>query len=248
MTIIGITCLYEQEGQALLPHHYFRAVEKAGGLPVLLPPLGSEDAVPELVGFLDGLILAGGGDIDPLYFGEEATLAIGLISPERDWFEITLARRALAAGRPILGICRGMQVLNVAAGGDIHQDIGTAGARVKHFQDAPRWYPTHAVHVYPGTRLAVILGERELRVNSFHHQAVRRLAPGLRAAALAADGIVEAVEGTGRPFVLGVQFHPESMWERYPIFLELFTALVEAARRNRSPVKLLTGDGLAGIE
>ncbi len=237
MALIGITCLHEHgEGRTWLPDSYFRAVERVGGVPVLLPPLPPGTAVARLVGLVDGLLLAGGGDIDPVHFGEEPLPATGVISPDRDRFEIALVRKVLAAGRPVFGICRGMQVLNVAAGGDIYQDIFLAGARIKHFQDAPRWYPTHGLHVCSDTLLARIVGDRVLRVNSFHHQSVRRLASGLRVAALAEDGIVEALEGMGTSFVLGVQFHPESMWERYPVFLELFAALVEAARRHRMRV------------
>jgi putative glutamine amidotransferase len=239
VTVIGITCLYENEQyQAWLPGYYFRAIERVGGVPVLLPPLDSEPAVARLVELVDGLILAGGGDIDPVYFGEEPLPVTGVIVPDRDRFEIALVQRALAAGRPVLGICRGMQLLNIAAGGNIYQDVSMAGARIKHFQEAPRWHPTHEVQVRSGTLLARIVGDGGLRVNSFHHQAVRRLAPGLCVSALAGDGIVEAVEsveavkGTWDSFVLGVQFHPESMWERHPIFLDLFAALVEVARQG----------------
>ncbi|MBE0465773.1 MAG: gamma-glutamyl-gamma-aminobutyrate hydrolase family protein, partial [Candidatus Desulforudis sp.] len=148
MAVIGITCLHDNEKQsAWLPDHYFRAVEKVGGTSVLLPPLGPGVVVIRLVQMLDGLLLAGGEDLDPLYFGEEPLPATGLIAPDRDRFEIALVREALRAGRPVLGICRGLQVLNVAAGGDIHQDISLAGARFKHFQNAPRWYPTHQLQV-----------------------------------------------------------------------------------------------------
>ncbi|ACA60512.1 peptidase C26 [Candidatus Desulforudis audaxviator MP104C] len=230
MTVIGITCLQEHEhGQVFLPESYFRAVEQAGGVPVLLPPLSPGLGVGRMVELVDGILLAGGGDVDPVFFGEEPLPDTGIITPERDLFEIALVRRVLHAGRPVLGICRGMQVLNIAAGGDIHQDVSRAGARIKHYQEAPRWHPTHRLHVRPGSLLARILGEGALRVNSLHHQAVRRLAPGFSVSAQAGDGIIEAVEGTGPAFVLGVQFHPESMYERHPVFLNLFAALVEAA-------------------
>ncbi|WP_242647928.1 gamma-glutamyl-gamma-aminobutyrate hydrolase family protein [Candidatus Desulforudis audaxviator] len=228
--MIGITCLQEHEhGQVFLPESYFRAVEQAGGVPVLLPPLSPGLGVGRMVELVDGILLAGGGDVDPVFFGEEPLPDTGIITPERDLFEIALVRRVLHAGRPVLGICRGMQVLNIAAGGDIHQDVSRAGARIKHYQEAPRWHPTHRLHVRPGSLLARILGEGALRVNSLHHQAVRRLAPGFSVSAQAGDGIIEAVEGTGPAFVLGVQFHPESMYERHPVFLNLFAALVEAA-------------------
>ncbi len=233
MTVIGITCLQEHENERVfLPDSYFRAVEQVGGLPVLLAPLSPGPAVGRLVELVDGLLLAGGGDVDPVFFGEEPLPDTGVITPDRDLFEITLVRRALHAGRPVLGICRGMQVLNIAVGGDIHQDVSRAGARIKHYQEAPRWHPTHRLHVRPGSLLARILGDGALRVNSLHHQAVRRLAPGLCVSAQAGDGIIEAVEGTGSGFVLGVQFHPESMCKRHPVFLNLFAALVEAAHKG----------------
>ncbi len=239
LTVIGITCLQEHEhGQVFLPETYFRAVERAGGIPVLLPPLSPGLGVGRLVELVDGILLAGGGDVDPVFFGEEPLPDTGVITPERDLFEIALVRRALHAGRPVLGICRGMQVLNIAAGGDIHQDVSRAGARIKHYQEAPRWHPTHRLQVRHGSLLARTLGDGALRVNSLHHQAVRRLAPGLSVSARAEDGIIEAIEGNGPAFVLGVQFHPEAMYERQPLFLNLFAALVGAAQRawNENPL------------
>lgn len=236
MPVIGITCAQEAEtGKAYLNRPYYRAVERAGGLPVLLPPLEPEVGVAGVLGLLEGLLLSGGGDLDPVHFGEEPRPGTGEIAPERDAFELALTRAALAAGLPVFGICRGIQVLNVAAGGSLWQDLGEGGkSLLKHMQDAPRWYPTHAVNIAPGSRLGRILGKDRLRVNSLHHQAVREPAAGLRVVARADDGVVEAVEGDGPAFVLGVQFHPECLWEREPLFLNLFAALVEAARQYGS--------------
>ncbi|MEW5762797.1 MAG: gamma-glutamyl-gamma-aminobutyrate hydrolase family protein [Bacillota bacterium] len=236
LPVIGITCAQEAEtGKAYLNRPYYRAVERAGGLPVLLPPLEPEVGVAGVLGLLEGLLLSGGGDLDPVHFGEEPRPGTGEIAPERDAFELALTRAALAAGLPVFGICRGIQVLNVAAGGSLWQDLGEGGkSLLKHMQDAPRWYPTHAVNIAPGSRLGRILGKDRLRVNSLHHQAVREPAAGLRVVARADDGVVEAVEGDGPAFVLGVQFHPECLWEREPLFLNLFAALVEAARQYGS--------------
>lgn len=236
MAVIGITCMQDGENKRVWLHRrYCRAVEAAGGVPVLLPPLRPGPAVGRVAAAVDGLILAGGGDIDPRFFGEEPLPETGRIEPERDLFEISLVRRALAAGMPLLGICRGMQVLNVACKGDLYQDISLIGGgrRFKHRQTAPRWYPTHEIHINPETLLFGITGQRRLRVNSFHHQAVRRLGTGLRAAARARDGVVEAVEHKEAAFALGVQFHPEAMWTRYPVFLRLFEALNQAAETHR---------------
>ncbi|MDA8097457.1 MAG: gamma-glutamyl-gamma-aminobutyrate hydrolase family protein [Clostridia bacterium] len=238
--MIGITCEHDDEYTRIwLYNSYFRAVEKVGGVPLLIPSLHSGNTLDSLVSVLGGLILSGGGDVDPHFFGEEPLPETGLIAPERDVFEITLTRRVLAAGRPVLGVCRGMQVLNIACGGDIYQDISLIGGinRLKHYQDGPRWYPTHEILLRPHTRFASIIGDRQLRVNSFHHQVVRRVAPGLHATAWSRDGIVEVIEGTGPAFVLGVQFHPECMWERYPIFLNIFEALAQAADASESTVK-----------
>lgn len=235
LPVIGITCAQEPDtGRAYLNRPYYAAVEKAGGLPVLLPPLRPGDGVRAVVDLLDGLLLSGGGDLDPVYFGEEPRPGTGEVAPERDAFEIELTRMALQANLPVLGICRGIQVLNVAAGGSIWQDIGESGPTfLKHMQDAPRWHPTHTIDVEPGSRLAGILGTERVRVNSLHHQAVREPARGFKVVARAGDGIIEALEGTGPVFVLGVQFHPEWLWERQPVFLNLFAALVEAARLYR---------------
>ncbi|WP_027718633.1 gamma-glutamyl-gamma-aminobutyrate hydrolase family protein [Desulfovirgula thermocuniculi] len=232
--LIGITCAWEEERERFyLSDAYVRAVEAAGGLPVPVPCTGAAGAAPWLE-VLDGLILSGGGDVDPFYFGEEPLLGCGEVDPRRDAFELELVRGALCRRLPLLGICRGLQVVNIAAGGDIYQDIyRQVPGCLKHRQDAPRWAATHGVEIKAGTRLARLLGAGNLRVNSFHHQAVRRVAPGLVVAACAPDGLIEALEGAGPGFVLGVQWHPEAMWEKDRRFLALFAALVEAGRRYR---------------
>lgn len=213
-----------------VPAGYAAAVEAAGGIPVILPVLAPEKA-PEVLEHLQGLLLSGGVDLDPSHYGEDPLPGLGKVTPERDAFELALARRALAAGVPVLGICRGVQVLNVAAGGTLFQDLGSQLEKVlKHRQEAPRWHESHAVRLDPSSRMAAILGVTEARVNSFHHQAVRVVAPGLRAVAWAPDGVIEAVESVDGGFALGVQWHPEEMWDRYPLHLKPFSALVEAAR------------------
>lgn len=247
MAVIGITCMQDEKcARVWLHRRYYRAVEAAGGVPVLLPPLRPGPKIERVVESVDGLILAGGGDIDPRFYGEEPRPETGRIEPERDLFEISLARRALAAGVPILGICRGMQILNVACKGDIYQDIAQdRGRRLKHRQTAPRWYPTHEIYIDPHTFLFRIVGRRRLRVNSFHHQAVRRLGKNLRATAWSCDGVIEALEHTGAAFVLGVQFHPETMWVRYPVFMAFFKALQQAAVKRRATMR---GKGLKIME
>nr|PZN38387.1 MAG: peptidase C26 [Bacillota bacterium] len=213
---------------------YLAAVEKQGGLPVLLPLVRTPEEAAELLRRLDGLLLTGGGDPDPHLWGEDPHPALGEVEPERDRAEVLLAREALALGMPILAICRGMQILAVAAGGRLWQDIPSqVPGAIQHRQRAPRWHPGHRIQVAPGSRLAALLGEGEHRVNSFHHQAVRDLPPGFRVAALAPDGVVEAFEATGPAFVLAVQWHPESFARRGGEFDALFRAHVEAARAYR---------------
>lgn len=236
---IGLTCSVRADAPA--PVHelsdaYVRAVVAAGGLPLLLPAVGGEDLAAEMLAGVDGLLLTGGVDVDPAWYGQEPSPRLGRVSPERDALELPLARVALARGIPVLAICRGIQVLNVAAGGTLVQDLPTEWSdAIKHYQDAPRWFGSHAVEVLPGSRLAELLGQARLRVNSFHHQALRDVAPGLVVTARAPDGVVEAVEAADpRRFVLGVQWHPEAMWEREPVFLHLFRGLVEAARAAAS--------------
>lgn len=213
-----------------MPWGYAAAVEASGGIPVIIPVM-HPGLAPELVAHLQGILFAGGVDVDPSYYGEEPLPGLGQVTPERDALELALAREALDRGVPVLGICRGVQVLNVAAGGTLYQDLASQlGKVLKHRQEAPRWYESHAVRIDPGSRLAAVVGTSELRVNSFHHQAVREVAPGLRAVAWAPDGVVEAVEAVNHRFALGLQWHPEEMWRRYPVHLKPFAALVEAAR------------------
>lgn len=235
--IIGITCSLDQNtDRSYLAQYYVRAVEAAGGVPVALPVLKNLALVSQHLSGINGLLLSGGVDVDPQFFGEEPQPWMGEITPERDWYELELVSRALERKTPMLAICRGMQVLNIAAGGSIHQDI-CRGVRnpLKHSQQAPRWYPSHRLDIVPGTRLAVILQAASLRVNSFHHQAVKLPAPGFAVAARSSDGVIEAIEHTAAVFALGVQFHPECMWERDKTFLGLFRALVEAAGKANNP-------------
>jgi len=229
--LIGITCVFDAgEDRAFLPRRYIRSVEASGGLPVLLPPV--DDAlVGTLAGHLDGLLLPGGGDLDPVHFGEEPQSGLGSIAPAQDALELGLVAAMKELGKPVLGLCRGAQVINVALGGTLHQDIRGAGV-LKHFQEAPRWYPTHGIEVVGGSLLAELLGAGSLRVNSFHHQAVARPAPGVAVSARSADGIVEGIEDEEGRF-LGVQWHPEWLWENEPRFLALFEWLVrESGRRH----------------
>ena len=213
---------------------YLTAVQQAGGVPVPLTPQLDQAAREALWQRLDGLMLTGGGDIDPARFGEAPHPSVSEVSDARDTLELELTERAVTQKRPLLAICRGIQVLNVALGGTLYQDIPSdPGSLIEHSQKERRDRPTHAVKVLgEGTRLEQILGALELEVNSFHHQAVKRLGRGLREVAWAPDGIIEGVELPGTDaFVVGVQWHPEDLVEHDSAARSLFAALVDAAKR-----------------
>ena len=213
---------------------YLDAVARAGGIPLLLTPQHAPEARAALWARASGLLLTGGGDIDPARFDEAPHATSADVSAARDDLEIDLARRALAEGVPLLAVCRGIQVLNVALGGSLYQDIPTEpGSPIAHSQAEPRTQPTHAVKVQPGSRLGDVLGRLDVDVNSMHHQAIRRPGEGLRVVAWAADGIVEGAEVPGHPFALAVQWHPEEMIAHDASARNLFTALVSAATAYR---------------
>ena len=213
---------------------YLHAVQQAGGVPVALPPQLSAASLQQLGGELRGLLLTGGGDMDPALFGEAPHATLHDVAPARDTLETGALHLALARGLPVLAVCRGIQVLNVALGGSLYQDVATdAGTQLPHSQKEPRDQPTHKVKVKPGSRLAETLGTDELEVNSMHHQAIKRLGRGLTAVAWAPDQIVEGVElGDPARFVLGVQWHPEELVGHSEPARRLFAAFVAAARKS----------------
>jgi putative glutamine amidotransferase len=229
---IGITIGYDGRRRDLhtLRQDYVRSVERGGGLPLVLVPGGPGD-VGDILDRIDGLVLSGGSDIDPSLYGEAPHPKLGRVIRERDDFELALCREALRRDRPILAICRGHQVLNVARGGTLVQDIpSVVVAGVDHDARSERWERSHEVRVLQGTRLREILGRETVAVNSFHHQAVDRLGEGLVVSARSSeDRVVEAIEMPDRRFVVGVQWHPESFWNRPDGFGALFRALVLAA-------------------
>lgn len=212
-----------------LPDYYVRCVQDAGGLPVLFPNV-SADAAAGYLARVDGLLLSGGVDVDPSLFEQEPHPKLGEVDTDRDHFEIALARGARDAGMPILAICRGSQVLNVAFGGTLMQDVPSlVEGALMHEQKALRHdAPCHSLTIEPGTHLHEIAGSTSRRVNSFHHQAVDRLADGFRVTARSSDGVIEGIEDPAHPFCVGVQWHPERMPE-HDLTKHLFGALVEAA-------------------
>jgi putative glutamine amidotransferase len=213
---------------------YLHAVQQAGGVPVPLPPQLSAASLQRLGAELDGLLLTGGGDVDPALWGEAPHPKLYDVAPSRDTLETSALHLALGRSLPVLAVCRGLQVLNVALGGTLYQDVATEpGTQLPHSQKEPRDQPTHKVKVASGSRLAETLGADELEVNSMHHQAIHRLGRGLTAVAWAPDQLVEGAEWDDPArFVLGVQWHPEELVGHSEPARRLFSALVAAARKS----------------
>lgn len=232
--IIGITASLDST-TVRVQRENMVAIESSGGIPVIIPYYEREDTLLELVQSLDGLLLTGGGDIDPFLFFEEPIPKLGSITPDRDWLEIVLIKRFLEEEKPILGICRGCQILNVVAGGDMYQDIfsQSKGELLQHAQLAPRDHLSHSITIEKNTLLHRLVGEERIRVNSFHHQAVRRLAPGFVVSATSSDGLIEAFESKEQPFVLGVQWHPEDLFKTRPEAQKIFAAFAQQCDKSK---------------
>jgi putative glutamine amidotransferase len=208
---------------------YLKAVERAGGIPVVLPPMEAE-AIEPLLDHLGGVCLSGGPDIDPAGYEADPHSELGPTWPWLDAFELELARRADARGLPILGICRGAQAINVVRGGTLHQHLpDVTDGSIDHRQTAPASRSTHDVAVEAASAIGRALRSTTAAVNTFHHQAVDRLGSGLRAVGHAPDGVIEAIEATDRQHLRGVQWHAEGLVNQPP-HLALFAALVDAAR------------------
>jgi putative glutamine amidotransferase len=215
-----------------LPRAYADAVLAAGGLPILLPH--AAEAAQAYLALLDGLVVTGGAfDVPPELYGEARRPGCGPAKPERTAFERDLLAAALAARLPVLGVCGGMQLLNVVRGGTLHQDLARDAGITGHEQPPPKDVPSHAVAVAPGSRLAALVGPGELQVNSTHHQAVKGVGAGLLVSARAPDGVVEAIELPDLRFALGVQWHPEAVLRHEPRHAALYRGLVAAAGDSR---------------
>ena len=235
LPVIGITASVSDDRLSFQQKRmYCEAISANGGLPLILPPQEDASRVSQVLSLLNGLLLAGGDDIDPAYYGEETLPKCGLITPIRDTWELPLCREALRCHLPLLGICRGIQVLNVALGGSLYQDLPSQrpDSPIRHQQLQPPEVATHMVRVDAQSQLAHIIGAETLQTNSHHHQAVKQLAPGLTATAWAQDGVIEGVEKQDEPFCVAAQWHPERLWNQPDgaPHRALFTALVDAAK------------------
>ena len=223
----------------VLPHswvmnsRYYLAAAAMGAVPVMIPLFDQDpETLRAIYDRIDGLLLAGGVDMEPATYGEAPHPNLGRTDHARDQVEMQLARWAVAEGMPVLGLCRGHQVLNVVLGGTLWQDIeAQVEGAMKHdfFPGFPRDYLAHEISVEPGTRLHEAAGGAAVKVNSMHHQAIKQLAPGLRVTALAPDGVIEAVEAPGPNFVVGVQWHPEVFEPEHESTQRLFQSFVRAA-------------------
>jgi putative glutamine amidotransferase len=232
---IGITTLIEtrpRAGYQSISENYAYSVAAGGGLPLLLPSIRDKDDYDRYLDKIDGVLFSGGGDLSPLLYGESMSPNVSAFSSERDEWEIGLFLAAYARGMPILGICRGHQLVNVALGGSLVQDIPSQlPSAQSHSSELAVDELSHYVDIGDeSSRLYAMFGKKRILTNSFHHQAVKNLAPGLKATARTADGVNEGYESKdpGR-FLVGVQFHPECLTRRYPEFVALFAAFAEAA-------------------
>jgi len=220
----------------IMGQKYVRVLTTAGALPWLIPLLTDDrDSLRAIYEHCDGIFLTGGVDVDPSNYGEERTSYCGATDTARDWTELNLIRWCLADGKPLFGVCRGIQAINVACGGTLYQDLAEqfpGSIRHDYFPTSTQFsrdFLAHPVSVDPDTRLGRLLAARELAVNSMHHQGVRRLARGLRPSVFAPDGLIEGFEGEGAQFLVGVQWHPEELADRNESMHRLFSAFVEAA-------------------
>lgn len=218
---------------AYVNNSYVNAVEKAGGVPIIIPVNKNKENIKRQIDLVDGIIISGGVDINPILYKEEPLEGLGYFDQDIDEFDLLATRIAIILEKPVLGICRGVQVLNVCLGGSLYQDISHIDSSyIKHYQEAKRNVGSHTVTISEWSKLAEILGT-EIVVNSFHHQSVKDLGKGLVVTASSRDGVIEAIELKGNKFVMGVQWHPEEMIESNENMLKLFKKLVEVAKNNQ---------------
>lgn len=215
-----------------ISNDYVESIIKAGGIPIILPILSDEESIRQQIKLLDGVLLTGGIDINPLLYNEEPSPKLGFIYPDKDNFDILIVKIALELKKPILAICRGHQILNVALGGTLYQDLSYIdGCYIKHHQQSKDGAASHTLNITANSILYKILGDSIIS-NSFHHQAIKDLAPGFKVTAYSKDNVIEAIEKCDEEFVVGVQFHPEIMTAYGDNnMLKLFQAFIKASSK-----------------
>jgi putative glutamine amidotransferase len=239
--LIGIACRAGMREEVSRPifysnKSYVQAIEDAGGMPILIPFVKDIRSLHTVLPHLDGLLLAGGADVHPKNYQENAHTSLRETDPQLDELELTLARWAWKEDMPTLGICRGLQVLNVALGGTLYQDLHTeyAGSLEHSSWSLPRNTLVHNVRIEAGSRMEQLLGVRDVVVNSLHHQAIKDVGKGLVVSGYAEDGVIELVEAPARDFIVATQSHPEELYSEHPIWTRLFKAFIEACGEKAS--------------
>lgn len=226
--LIAVVPSYDEKRRVRIPPAYLTSLSECGAIGVVIPYAEDAKTINEYAARFDGFLFSGGVDLDPIYYGEVKAFDSVEIDPDRDRFELLLMEAVYGTGKPILGICRGEQLLNVACGGSLFQHMEG------HRQSEAGKIPTHCVRIDPASRLYGIVRKESIMTNTFHHQAVKNVAPSLRASAWAEDGTVEAVESDTHPFLIGVQWHPESLFAGESHARVLFRAFVEEAKKTAS--------------
>lgn len=229
--IIGILAEVDNEIITKVQNSYINAIEKSGGIPILLPYVQDDKTIESLVDVCDGFLFTGGRDIDPLRYGEQVKDTCGEIQKYRDELDLKVFQRVIATSKPILAICRGAQLVNVALGGTLYQDISTEiKTGIPHQQSEPNFCTSHSVQVFENTPLFDLVGEKSIPVNSFHHQAIKKLGEGLEVMAVAEDGIPEAFYVSGERYIRTYQWHPERLCDHDIYNRRIFDDFIEACK------------------
>lgn len=242
MAIIGISASIRFENtdgfflgyeQSYVANNYIKAISENGASPILLPIIADDEQIENQIKLIDGLLISGGYDVDPQFYNEEPLEKLEAIYPKRDIYEIKLIKYALKHKKPILGICRGFQILNVALGGSLYQDVSyRENTFIKHSQSAEPHQATHNIDIDENSTLFKISGKTQERVNSFHHLALKNIGSNLKITAWAKDGVPEAIENTDdSSFILGVQFHPEMMFKTSSFAEKIFQYFIEICEK-----------------
>lgn len=235
--IIGILTDIDSDKNVSMPNSYVQVIERAGGLPIIIPYVNDKENVKKYVELCDGILFSGGADVCPAHYGEEARDVCGATEPQRDETELAFFDAVYGTKKPILGVCRGSQFLNVALGGTLYQDLDTdAPSSVVHRQKEKMFDCYHSVKIIEGSFLSKLLNKDTICVNSFHHQAIKKLGDGLVPAALAEDGIIEAISLDGEQYLRAYQWHPERIDDESEDSKKIFEDFIKACKKTKAEV------------